>query len=121
MRFIRQGDGVVATPRPGQAGFAASVSSACDGMLLPGLASPRQAPAAGYVDRLAYRSARGSAAGDLPGPGRVGAPQWIVRLAREEGVVHGLVTDFGWTEDGRLRITYRLSAEPGNPSLEFGP
>lgn len=121
LRFARQGDGVVPTPRPGQAGFAASVSSACDGMLLPGLASPRQAPAAGYVDRLAYRSARGPAAGDLPGPGRVGAPQWIVRFAREEGLTHGLITDFGWTEDGRLRITYRLSSEPGNPSLEFGP
>lgn len=121
MRFGQPGDGVVATPRPGQPGFAASVSPACDGLLLPGLSGPRLAPSVGYVDRLVYRSARGPSPADIPGPGRAGAPQWIVRVTREGGAVHGLVTDLGWTEDGRLRLTYRLSVSPGNPSLEFGP
>lgn len=121
MRFAQPGEGVVATPRPGQAGFAATISPACDGQLLPALASPRQAPADGYVDRLAYRSARGPLPGDIPAPGRVGSPQWIFRISREGGMVHGLITDFGWLEDGRLRLTYRLSEAPGNLSLEFGP
>lgn len=121
MCFTQAGDGVLAVPRPGQVGFAASVAPACDGMLLPGLAAPRQAPVAGYVDQLAYRSARGPAPSDIPGPGRLGAPQWIFRVTRESGALHGVITDFGWVEGGRLRIDYRISTEPGNRSLEFGP
>lgn len=121
MRFARPGDGVCAVPRPGQEGFAGSVSPACDGLLLPGLSSPRLAPAAGYVSPLAYRSARGPAPSDLAGPGRIGAPQWIFRVEREGGALHGLITDFGWVEDGRLRLEYRISTVPGSRSLEFGP
>ena len=90
-------------------------------LLLPGLASPRLAPAAGYQGQLEYRSSRGMSPTDIPGPGRVGAPQWIFRITRESGALHGVITDFGWLEDGRLRLQYRISAEPGNPSLEFGP
>lgn len=121
MRFVTPGDGVVPVPRPGQAGFATSVAAACHEMLLPGLQAPRMAPSAGYLGQLEYREARGPAATDIPGPGRIGAPQWIFRVRRESGALHGLITDFGWLEDGRLRLQYRISTEPSNVSLEFGP
>lgn len=118
MRFAGPGDGVVATPRPGQPGFAASVSPACEGLLLPGLAHPRRAPAEGYVDRLVHRSER---VGGAVVAGRIGGPQWIFRVHREGGVLHGVITDFGCITDGQLRLDCQASSEPGNPSLEFGP
>lgn len=121
LRFVLPGDGVFAVPRPGQDGFAAAVAPACADMLLPGLAAPRLAPEGGYESLLEYRSARGPSASDLPGPGRIGASQWIFRITRDGGLLHGVITDFGWLEDGRLRLQYRISAELGNRSLEFGP
>ncbi len=120
MRFAGLGDGIVAVPRPGQAGFAASVSSACTEMLLPDLVAPRRAPESGYTPLLAYRCSRGPLPGELPGPGRIGSPQWIFRLSRESGYFHGVLTDFGWLPDGRLRIAYRISSEAGSYSLDFG-
>ncbi len=120
MRFA-ESEGIIPVPRPGQAGFAASISPACDGMLLPDLVAPRLAPEGGYTTVLKYHASRGSLSTDLPGPGRIGSPQWIFRFSRESGRYHGLLTDFGWLPDGRLRIVYRVSAEAGNRSLGFGP
>lgn len=121
MRFDAGGAGVVAVPRPGQLGFAGSVSSACEGMLLPAMDHPREAPEAGYEPLLVYRSARADSPGAIPGPGRAGAPQWIFRVNREGGPLHGVIADFGWLPDGRLRLVYRISTEVGCRSLEFGP
>jgi len=121
MRFAHSADGVIAVPRPGQTGFAASISPACKGMFIPSLVAPRLAPEAGYTPSLAYRSSRGLLPNDVPGPGRIDSPQWVFRLTRESGCLHGVLTDFGWLPDGRLRIAYRISSEPGNRSLDFGP
>lgn len=121
MRFAGPRDGVIAVPRPGQSGFAESISPACVGMILPELLAPRQAPADGYRPELVYRSPRGPSPDNLADPGRVGAPQWIFRVTRDTVEWHGVITDFGWLPDGRLRLTYRVSSEPGNPSLDFGP
>lgn len=121
MRFDSPGDGVVGTPRPGEGGFDVSVSPACAGMFFDGLLAPRVAPVDGYAPVFAYRSVRGPSATEIPGPGRVGQPQRIFRLHRDGQPIHGLIDDFGWMPDGRLRILYRISTEPGNRSLEFGP
>ena len=121
MRFADAGDGVIGTPRPGESGFDRSISPACAGMMLGGILAPREAPSVGYQPSLAYRSARGPSASDIPGPGRIGQPQWIFRIHREGRPVHGLIEDLGWLPDGRLRLLYRISTEPGNRSLEFGP
>lgn len=120
MRFAETRTGVVAVPRPGQPGFAESVSPACAGMLLPDLLAPRQAPQAGYLTELTYRSARGPSPVDVPAPGRIDAPQWIFRISHDSELLHGVITDFGWMPDGRLRIIYRISTEPRNVSLDFG-
>lgn len=120
-RFSAQGDGVVATPRRGEAGFDLSISPACAGMIFGELVAPRLAPSSGYLPTLVYRSARGPLASDIPGPGRAKQPQWILQIHRDGRVLHGLIDDFGWLPDGRLRLLYRISTEPGNRSLEFGP
>lgn len=117
MRFAQAGDGVAAVPRPGQPGFAAAIAPACADMLLPDLSFPRLAPHEGYLGRLVYRavSSGGSAAA------HANAPQWILRVTRENGVVHGVLVDFGWVEGGLLRVECRVGLEADNPLLEFGP
>lgn len=119
MRFDAPVDGVVATPRPGETGFDISISPACVGMIFGELAAPRVAPSDGYTPRLAYRSARGPSPADVPGPGRAAQPQWMFRIHRDGQPIHGLIDDFGWLPDGRLRLLYRVSTEPGNRSLEL--
>ena len=120
MRFGAPAGGVVGTPRPGEPGFDISVSPACAGMVFGELAAPRVAPSDGYTPRLAYRSARGPSPTDVPGPGRAAQPQWIFRIHRDAQPIHGVIDDFGWLPDGRLRLLYRISTEPGSRSLEFG-
>lgn len=133
MRFVAAGSGWVATPRPGQPGFAAAHEGGVPGLRIRDLPHPREAPASGYSPGLSYVEARLAEApppGDLrwlrpdpafvPGPGRLGAPQWIFRIRPGPASLHGVLTDFGWLPDGRLRLAYLLSDEPGNPSLEFG-
>ncbi len=119
-RFSALADGVIATPRRGEPGFDLSISPACAGMIFGELTAPRLAPSAGYLPTLVYRSARGPSASDIPGPGRAAQPQWIFQIHRDGHVLHGLIDDFGWLPDGRLRLLYRISTEPGNRSLEFG-
>lgn len=133
LRFTVPGTGLVATPRPGQPGFAAAHDGGNLGLRIRDLPHPREAPASGYIDELPFveeRLAEAPPAGDLrwlrpdpafvPGPGRLGAPQWIFRIRPGPAALHGVLTDFGWLPDGRLRLAYLLSDEPGNPSLEFG-
>lgn len=132
MRFLDARAGIAPTPRPGQDGFAASVQPFLAEQLLHDLSHPLEAPLDGYRPSLAYRLARTvpapppgdiawlrPAPGVLPGPGRVGSPQWIFRIRPGPAALHGVITDFGWIEGGRLRLAYRISSEPGNPSLEF--
>lgn len=119
MRFDAPADGVVGTPLPGQPGFDISVSPACAGMILGELTAPRLAPSDGYTPRLTYRSSRGPSPSEVPGPGRAAQPQWIFRIHRDGQPMHGIIHDFGWLPDGRLRLLYRLSNEPGSRSLEF--
>jgi hypothetical protein len=132
MEFVAPRSGQVATPRPGQEGFAQSIQPFLEGLLLHGIEHPLEAPGAGYQAELTYLLARTAEApppGDLawvrpapgivPAPGRVGSPQWIFRIRPGPAALHGVITDFGWMEDGRLRLRYRISLEPGNPSLEF--
>lgn len=110
MRFASPGAGVIPTPRPGQDGFACSVSPACDGMMLVGITSPRLAPTDGYEASLRGHETPAVA---------VGSPQWIYRIRREEGWVHGLIEDFGRLPDGRIRLLCRVSAVAGSRALEF--
>ena len=133
LRFAVDGSGFVPTPRPGQPGFAAAHDGGLPGLRIRELSHPREAPTEGYARELPYVEARLAEApppGDLrwlrpdpafvPGPGRLGSPQWIFRIRPGPGALHGVLTDFGWLPDGRLRLAYLLSDEPGNPSLEFG-
>ena len=133
LRFADAGAGHLPTPRPGQPGFAAAHDGGVPGLRIRDLSHPREAPPTGYMAELAFVEARLAEApppGDLrwlrpdpafvPGPGRLGAPQWIFRIRPGPAALHGVLTDFGWLPDGRLRLAYLLSDEPGNPSLEFG-
>lgn len=133
LRFAEAGAGIVATPRPGQPGFAAAHDGGVGGLRIRDLSHPREAPTGGYALELPFVEARLAEApppGDLrwlrpdpsfvAGPGRIGAPQWIFRIRPGPAALHGVLTDFGWLPDGRLRLAYLLSDEPGNPSLEFG-
>ena len=130
--FLDARAGHVPTPRPGQEGFAQSIQPFLADSLLHGIEHPLEAPAEGYQAELTYLLARTVEApppGDLawvrpapgvvPAPGRIGSPQWIFRIRPGPAALHGVITDFGWVEDGRLRLRYRISLEPGNPSLEF--
>jgi len=130
--FLDSRAGLVPSPRPGQDGFAASVPPFLAEQLLHDISHPLEAPPDGYRPSLAYRLARTVPApppGDLawvrpapgvvPGPGRVGSPQWVFRIRPGPAALHGVITDFGWVDGGRLRLAYRISTEPGNPSLEF--
>lgn len=130
--FLDARAGCLATLRPGQQRFAQSIQPFLGDSLLHGIEHPLEAPAEGYQSELIYLLARTVEApppGDLawvrpapgvvPGPGRIGAPQWIFRIRPGPAALHGVITDFGWVEDGRLRLRYRISQEPGNPSLEF--
>ena len=132
LRFLDVRAGCLPTPRPGQAGFAESIQPFLRDQLLHGVEYPLEAPPDGYRPDIVYRSSRTQPApppgdiawvrpapGVVPGPGRVGSPQWIFRIRPGPAALHGVITDFGWTEDGRLRLRYRISLEPGNPSLEF--
>lgn len=132
LRFVEARAGSLPTPRPGQEGFAQSIQPFLADQLLPGIEHPLEAPLDGYAREITYRSARTAEApppgdiawvrpapGVVPGPGRLGSPQWVFRIRPGPEALHGVLTDFGWMEDGRLRIRYRLSREPGNPSLEF--
>lgn len=133
LTFVVPGSGQAATPRPGQPGFSSAHDGGVPGLRIRELSHPREAPASGYAPELTYLEARLSEApppGDLrwlrpstdfvPGPGRLGSPQWIFRIRPGPAALHGVLTDFGWLPDGRLRLAYLLSDEPGNPSLEFG-
>lgn len=133
LRFAVPGSGHVATPRPGQPGFAAAHDGGVPGLRIRDLGHPREAPGAGYLEELRFVEARLAEApppGDLrwlrpdpafvAGPGRIGSPQWMFRIRPGPSALHGVLTDFGWLPDGRLRLAYLLSDEPGNPSLEFG-
>lgn len=132
IRFVADQSGCLPTPRPGQQGFAASVSPSLEGQLLHGVSHPFSAPGAGYVPSLSYvlerpgepiersQAARSVFQQGVPAsPGRIGSPQWIFRARPGAAALHGVITDFGWVEGGRLRLSYRISLEPGNPSLEF--
>lgn len=132
LRFVEARAGCLPTPRPGQEGFAQSVQPFLADQLLHDIQHPLEAPIQGYTSEMTYLLARTTEApppgdiawvrpapGVVPGPGRVGSPQWIFRIRPGPEALHGVLTDFGWMEDGRLRIRYRLSREPGNPSLEF--
>ena len=131
--FLGAGAGYRETPRPGQAGFAAAHDGGVPGLRIRDLLHPREIPGGPYASELGFVEARQAEApppGDLrwlrpdpafvPGPGRLGAPQWVFRIRPGPGALHGVLTDFGWLPDGRLRLAYLLSDEPGNPSLEFG-
>lgn len=132
LRFIDGRAGCLQTPRPGQAGFAESLQPFLRDQLIHGVEHPLEAPSDGYKAEIVYRYSRTTPApppgdiawvrpapGIVPGPGRVGSPQWIFRIRPGPAALHGVISDFGWTEDGRLRLRYRISLEPGNPSLEF--
>ncbi|MFM8269644.1 MAG: hypothetical protein ACKN9V_05585 [Pseudomonadota bacterium] len=132
LRFLDPRSGCLPVPRPGQEGFAASVQPFLADQLLHEVSHPLEAPAEGYQPSLTYRLARTQPApppGDLawvrplpgvvPSPGRVGSPQWLFRIRPGPAALHGVITDFGWVDGGRLRLAYRISSEPGNPSLEF--
>lgn len=132
VRFVDSRAGCIPTPRPGQDGFARSIQPFLADQLVHGLEHPLEAPPEGYTSEIAFRFARTAPApppgdiawvrpspGVVPGPGRTGSPQWIFRIRPGPAALHGVISDFGWTEDGRLRLRYRISLEPGNPSLEF--
>lgn len=130
--FLDARAGHLPSPRPGQQGFAQSIQPFLADSLLHGIEHPLEAPTEGYQAELIYLLARTVEApppGDLawvrpapgvvPAPGRIGSPQWVFRIRPGPAALHGVITDFGWIEDGRLRLRYRISLEPGNPSLEF--
>jgi len=130
--FLDARAGCLPTPRPGQEGFSRSIQPFLADFLLHGIEHPLEAPSGGYQPSLAYRLARTVEApppGDLawvrpapgvvPSPGRIGSPQWLFRIRPGPAALHGVITDFGWLDDGRLRLRYQISQEPGNPSLEF--
>jgi len=132
MVFLDARAGHHPTPRPGQDGFSQSIQPFLSDLLLHGIEHPLEAPSDGYKPVILYRLARTAEApppGDLawirpapgvvPSPGRIGNPQWIFRIRPGPAALHGVITDFGWIEDGRFRLRYRISQEPGNPSLEF--
>lgn len=132
IRFVTDGSGCAPTPRSGQEGFAASVSPGLAGQLLHGIFHPLSAPTEGYLSSLSYVLERpqepvGKVEGLRPAfsqgipasPGRIGSPQWIFRIRSGPAALHGVITDFGWVEGGRLRLRYTISAEPGVLSLEF--
>lgn len=132
MRFLDSRAGCLPTPRPDQEGFASSVQPFLSDQLLHDVQHPLEAPSSGYQSLITYRLARTveapppgdvawvrPAPGVIPSPGRIGSPQWVFRIRPGPAALHGVLTDFGWMEDGRLRLSYRISNEPGNPSLEF--
>lgn len=132
MAFLDARAGHVPTPRPGQDGFSHSIQPFLSELLLHGIEHPLEAPFDAYKPLIVYRLARTAEApppgdvawvrpapGVIPHPGRIGSPQWIFRIRPGPAALHGVITDFGWIEDGRLRLRYRISQEPGNPSLEF--
>ena len=105
MWHSEKGAGFLVTPRPGQKSFGLSIATGCDGQAFSGLFWPRVAPQTGYVAQWNYPETGGS--------------QWIFRMRPEQGYYYGVLTDFHWVPDGRLRMVYELSEVPGNPSLEF--
>ena len=105
MWHSEKGSGFLATPRPSQKTFGLSISAGCAEQSFPELFWPRIAPQTGYVARWNYPETAGS--------------QWIFRMRPDQGYYYGVLTDFHWLPDGRLRMVYELSEVPGNPSLEF--
>lgn len=132
MAFLDARAGHVPAPRPGQEGFSQSIQPFLSDLLLHGIEHPLEAPVDGYKSEIVYRLARTAEApppgdvawirpapGVVPSPGRIGSPQWIFRIRPGPAALHGVITDFGWIDDGRFRLRYRISQEPGNSSLEF--
>lgn len=107
MQYPEKGSGCRSTPRPGQRLFGLSIAPGCEDQAFLGLFWPRIAPREGYETQWTYTS--------LP----VDQTQWIFRIRPEQGYYYGVLTDFYWTADGRLRLAYVISAVPGNLSLEF--
>ena len=105
MWHSEKGSGFLATPRPSQKTFGLSIAAGCAEQSFPELFWPRIAPQTGYVARWNYPETAGS--------------QWIFRMRPDQGYYYGVLTDFHWLPDGRLRMVYELSEVPGNPSLEF--
>jgi hypothetical protein len=116
MRYSDKGSGFQPTPRPGQKSFGLSIAAGCDDQAFPELFWPRIAPQAGYQTQWAYTP---PAMNHSQIQGGAGGPQWIFRIRPEQGYYRGVLTDFHWLPDGRLRMVYELSEAAGNPSLEF--
>ena len=116
MHFPDQGTGFQPTPRPGQKSFSLSVAPSCEGQMFSGLDWPRRAPRMGYAMQWRRREF-----GITQLQGRAEEPQWIFRIRPEEGYYHGVMSDFRWLPDGRLRLVYEVSTISGSQSLEFSP
>jgi len=116
MRYSDKGSGFQRTPRPGQKSFGLSIAAGCDEQAFPELFWPRIAPRAGFETQLTYTSPAMNHSQVQVGAGE---PQWIFRIRPEQGYYYGVLADFHWMPDGRLRLVYELSTVPGSPSLEF--